>query len=109
MIFATCQSPLTTRVWGLQDGADLHGNTILDNYDALSAGRVLAVATRGPDCWDCALYLKHSPDLKYLNMSCFDAFNHFVNQGQFELRTHRCCPAITPVPLTDRDILDFWV
>lgn len=81
-------------VAALQEQADVHGNVILENYEELSAGRILAAAAKGPDCWDCALYLKHSPDLvaAFSNMSCFDAFSHFANQGQFELRVHRCDP-----------------
>jgi hypothetical protein len=73
----------------VQEEADVDGDVILDNYLDLTAGRILAAAAKGPDCWDCDFYLTRNKDLKELGYSCFDAFSHYVNNGQFELRPHR--------------------
>ena len=46
------------------------------------------MAAVGPDCFDCAFYQEVNADLAAL--SCWQAFTHFINYGQFEMRSHRC-------------------
>eukprot|EP00892_Ulva_mutabilis_P012446 jgi/Ulvmu1/9574/UM054_0004.1 len=48
---------------------------------------VLQAAAIGLDCFDCDFYLHRHYDLH--SLTCWEAFTHFVNYGQFEMRSHR--------------------
>lgn len=48
---------------------------------------ILEMAAIGLECFDCGFYLHANPDLS--NLSCWQAFAHFANYGQFEMRMHR--------------------
>lgn len=50
---------------------------------ASKAERVLKMAARGPECWDCEFYQAENEDTQ--DMSCYEAFSHFVNHGQFDM------------------------
>lgn len=56
---------------------------------------ILEMAAIGPDCFDCEYYQETNPDLA--GMSCWSAFSHFINYGQFEMRSHRCARPRTPL------------
>ena len=56
----------------------------------LRAPAILQKATVGPGCFDCHFYKERNQDLNLAWMSCWDAFVHFINYGQFQLRAHRC-------------------
>ena len=61
-----------------------------DNEWEYKAERVLKLAARGPECWDCEFYKSRNVDL-IPDLLCQDAFAHFVNYGQFEpSRPFRC-------------------
>lgn len=76
----------------LQVEPNVSGSAVPDTFKELAAPRVLAAAAKGPSCWDCTYYLNHNPDLvaEFDSRSCFQAFSHFVNTGQFTARPHRC-------------------
>ena len=76
----------------LQVEPNIGGRAVPDTFEELVAPRVLAAAAKGPSCWDCAHYLDRNPDLveQFGGRSCFQAFRHFVNVGQFSARAHRC-------------------
>ena len=49
---------------------------------------VLEKAAVGPECFDCEFYLQSFA--RGGRWTCWSAFTHFVNHGQFEMRPHRC-------------------
>jgi hypothetical protein len=72
----------------LQGTQEVLSNDLVDSPWQYRAPKILAAAAMGPDCWDCDFYRTHNYDLS--TASCDFAFAHFVNDGQFEGRAHRC-------------------
>eukprot|EP00892_Ulva_mutabilis_P010141 jgi/Ulvmu1/749/UM010_0123.1 len=62
-------------------------NVWVERYWDARAPFILEMAAISPDCFDCDFYVHSNPDL--LDMSCWDAFVHFTNYGQFDARPHR--------------------
>lgn len=62
---------------------------------------VLEMAAVGPDCFDCNFYMENNKNLE--QMTCWQAFQHFINYGQFQMAAHRCarsqCLVSSAVPL----------
>eukprot|EP00892_Ulva_mutabilis_P000758 jgi/Ulvmu1/10683/UM067_0008.1 len=62
-------------------------NPVEDHLWELRAPHILHKATVGLECFDCEYYHVHNEDLA--DWTCWAAFSHFINYGQFELRPHR--------------------
>eukprot|EP00892_Ulva_mutabilis_P002781 jgi/Ulvmu1/12503/UM009_0158.1 len=62
-------------------------NPVKDHLWELRAPYVLHKATIGLECFDCEYYHAHNEDLA--DWTCWAAFSHFINYGQFQLRPHR--------------------
>jgi hypothetical protein len=79
--------------WLTQGKQEVERNLLREQGWNAKAERVLKRAAQGPDCWDCKMYLAYNPDLSEL--SCHDAFSHFVSFGQFDpSRAFRCAPLL---------------
>ena len=78
----------------LQGTRDLQSAPVIEQLWELRAPTILTMAAIGPDCFDCEFYKEHYADIA--PSSCWDAFVHFINYGQFENRVHRCDPLQPP-------------
>ena len=52
---------------------------------------ILQMAAVGLDCFDCSYYRARNADLSF--QTCWEAWTHFINFGQFDLRPSRCAPS----------------
>eukprot|EP00892_Ulva_mutabilis_P000760 jgi/Ulvmu1/10685/UM067_0010.1 len=66
---------------------DVHASPVTNRLWDLRAPEIIHKAAFGLNCFDCEFYKEHNDDLA--GLSCWNAFLHFVNNGQFELRKHR--------------------
>ena len=74
----------------MQGTRDLQRAPVIEQLWDLRVPTILEKVAYGLDCFDCQFYREHYEDV--FPMTCWDAFVHFINFGQFENRVHRCDP-----------------
>lgn len=75
------------KLFHMQGTSEVQRSPVVEQLAELQAPLIIQMAARGLNCFDCEFYKQHYEDIA--PMSCWDAFIHFINQGQFEMRVHR--------------------
>ena len=90
MIFHMMDSSLTVRLWLQYSGRrNVNSNEFVAHINDIRAPLISSLRARGAHCWDADFYMDQYPDLRASGMAADEAWEHFVNYGQFEDRVER--------------------